>query len=114
VSRTGEVVISPLIFLAMFVRRVARVTRQPFAWHNFRGQPGLLGVVLLSLPGVIGAFAGTPLFARKLETGTFRYAWTQGVGRMRWAVAALAVAAGLLWILRRRPASEGSVPGDPV
>ena len=30
---------------------------------------------------LIGAFAGAPLLARELETGTFRYAWTQGVGR---------------------------------
>ena len=63
-----------------------------FAWETFRdgySQPGLLGVVLLFLPGIIGAFAGAPVLARELETGTFRYAWTQGVGRMRWAVAAL-------------------------
>ena len=29
------------------------------------------------------------MLARELESGTFRYAWTQAVGRMRWAVAAL-------------------------
>ncbi|HKN97254.1 MAG TPA: hypothetical protein VJX10_09075, partial [Pseudonocardiaceae bacterium] len=63
-----------------------------FAWQNFRdsyGQPGLVGVVLLFLPGIVGVFAGAPVLARELETGTFRYAWTQGVGRIRWAVAAL-------------------------
>lgn len=63
-----------------------------FAWQNFRdgyGQPGLPGVILLFLPGVIGAFAGAPALAREFETGTFRYAWTQGVGRMRWALAAV-------------------------
>lgn len=63
-----------------------------FAWQNFRdayAQPGLLRVVLLFLPGVIGAFAGAPVLAREFETGTFRFAWTQGVGRMRWAVASL-------------------------
>jgi hypothetical protein len=48
---------------------------------------GFLGPILLLLPGLLGAFAGAPLFARELETGTFRYAWTQGVGRMRWAAA---------------------------
>lgn len=58
-------------------------------FHDVYGQPGLLGVVLLFLPGIIGAFAGAPVFARELETGTFRYAWTQGVGRMRWAIATL-------------------------
>jgi hypothetical protein len=63
-----------------------------FVWQNFRdgyGQPGLIGVVLLFLPGIIGSFAGAPVLARELETGTFRYAWTQGVGRMRWAIAAI-------------------------
>jgi hypothetical protein len=63
-----------------------------FAWENFRdgyGQPGFVGVILIFLPGIIGAFAGAPVLARELETGTFRYAWTQGVGRMRWAVALL-------------------------
>jgi hypothetical protein len=29
------------------------------------------------------------MLAREIETGTFRYAWTQGVGRRRWALAKL-------------------------
>ncbi len=33
---------------------------------------------------------GAPLLARELETGTSRYAWTQGFGRMRWTLAKLA------------------------
>jgi hypothetical protein len=64
-----------------------------FAWENFRssaGNVGLNGALLLFLPGLIGVFAGAPTLARDLETGTFRYAWTQGVGRTRWAVAVLA------------------------
>jgi hypothetical protein len=55
-------------------------------FHNKYGSAGFLGPVLLLLPGIVGAFVGGPLLARELETGTFRYAWTQGVGRMRWAV----------------------------
>jgi hypothetical protein len=40
---------------------------------------------LLTLaPALLGAFAGAPVLARELETGTFRYAWTQGFGRWRW------------------------------
>jgi hypothetical protein len=65
---------------------------------------GLLQVI----PALIGAFAGAPLLARELETGTYRYAWTQGFGRTRWTVAkvvplavAVTVAAGafsaLVW-----------------
>ena len=41
------------------------------------------------IPALLGAFAGAPLLARELETGTFRYAWTQGFGRARWTVAKL-------------------------
>jgi hypothetical protein len=63
-----------------------------FAWQNFRdshGQSGFVSVILVLLPGIVGVFAGTPVLARELETGTFRYAWTQGVGRLRWAIALL-------------------------
>ena len=63
-----------------------------FAWQGFHdkyGDPGILGVVYIFAPLLIGAFAGAPLLGRELETGTFRYAWTQGVGRTRWTIATL-------------------------
>jgi ABC-type transport system involved in multi-copper enzyme maturation permease subunit len=41
------------------------------------------------IPALIGAFVGAPMVARELETGTFRFAWTQGFGRTRWAAAKL-------------------------
>jgi hypothetical protein len=47
------------------------------------------GFLLQPLPALIGAFVGAPMLAREIETGTFRYAWTQGFGRRRWAVAKL-------------------------
>jgi hypothetical protein len=47
------------------------------------------GFVLQPLPALIGAFVGAPLLAREIETGTFRYAWTQGFGRWRWTLAKL-------------------------
>jgi ABC-type transport system involved in multi-copper enzyme maturation permease subunit len=63
---------------------------------------GLLQV----LPALIGAFVGAPLLARELETGTFRYTWTQGFVRARWTVAklvplaiAITVAAGAFSVL---------------
>jgi hypothetical protein len=46
----------------------------------------------LAVPGLIGMFWGAPLAARELETGTFRLAWTQGVTRVRWLAAKLAIA----------------------
>jgi hypothetical protein len=50
--------------------------------------------ILLQLaPALIGAFAGAPVLARELETGTFRYAWTQGLRRERQTIARLALLA---------------------
>ena len=50
--------------------------------------------ILLHLaPPLTGAFAGAPLLARELETGSYRYAWTQGYGRTRWTIAKLALIA---------------------
>jgi hypothetical protein len=50
--------------------------------------------ILLQLaPALIGAFAAAPVLARELETGTFRYAWTQGLGRERQAIAKLTLLA---------------------
>jgi hypothetical protein len=53
-------------------------------------------VLLQLLPGLIGAFAGAPVLARELETGTFRFAWTQGFARWRWALAKLVALAVVL------------------
>ncbi len=49
----------------------------------------LLPLLLQAIPALIGAFLGAPVLARELETGTFRYAWTQGFGRWRWTLAKL-------------------------
>ena len=75
---------------------------------NFNNMNQVLigGYVLQAVPALIGAFAGAPLLARELETGTFRYAWTQGFGRWRWTLAklvplaaAVAAAAGAISVL---------------
>jgi hypothetical protein len=47
------------------------------------------GLILQAVPPLIGAFVGAPVLARELETGTFRYTWTQGFGRWRWTLAKL-------------------------
>jgi ABC-type transport system involved in multi-copper enzyme maturation permease subunit len=51
-----------------------------------------LGVAGLAASALIGMFWGAPLAAREFETGTFRLAWTQGVTRVRWLAAKLAIA----------------------
>ena len=50
-------------------------------------------VFLQAVPALIGAFAGAPVLAREMETGTFRFAWTQGFGRGRWALGKLVLLA---------------------
>jgi hypothetical protein len=62
---------------------------------NFRVTGGILkgGFVLQPVPALIGAFVGPVVLAREFETGTFRYAWTQGFGRWRWMLAKLVMLA---------------------
>ena len=51
-------------------------------------------LILMNLaPALLGIFTGPAVLARELETGTFRYAWTQAFGRWRWAVAKLVLLA---------------------
>src|SRR5271167_3399940 len=59
---------------------------------GFNSPGGILtnGWILQLVPALIGAFVGAPVLAREMETGTYRYAWTQGFGRWRWALAKLA------------------------
>jgi hypothetical protein len=51
-------------------------------------------LILLNLaPVLIGAFAGAPVLAREMETGSYQYAWTQAFGRERWTIAKLTLIA---------------------
>jgi hypothetical protein len=49
--------------------------------------------VMLAVPMLAGVFAGAPILARELDSGTFRFAWTQGAGRIRPTVARLVLPA---------------------
>ena len=82
--------------------------REPAGTFNTRYVPRevIAGVLLTLTPALLGAFAGAPVLAREMETGTFRYAWTQGFGRSRWTLGKLvplaivvAAAAGALSVL---------------
>jgi len=64
-------------------------------WHE-----GLyVHVAVQAAPLLIAMFAGPPVVARELETRTYRYAWTQGIGRVRWTAAKLALLGSVLTIL---------------
>jgi hypothetical protein len=69
---------------------------------DFSGRYGttgiLVSVLLQAVPVLIGAFAGAPVLARELETGTYRFAWTQGMGRWRWTLAKLMLLAAVVTV----------------
>lgn len=54
-------------------------------WH----QGEFLHVAVQAAPVLVAMFAGPPVVARELEARTFRFAWTQGIGRVRWTAAKL-------------------------
>jgi hypothetical protein len=64
-------------------------------WHS----GATIAFPLQLLPALVGAFVGAPLLAREMETGTFRYAWTQGFGRTRWIVAKMALIGSSLAVI---------------
>ncbi len=53
---------------------------------------GLL-IALGVLPILVGSFVGAPLLSKELESGTFRFSWTQGIGRVRYFLTTFAVLA---------------------
>ncbi len=63
-------------------------------WHL----ANYLQVALLAAPVLLAMFAGPPVVARDLENSTYRYAWTQGIGRVRWTVAKIAILGAVVTI----------------
>ena len=70
---------------------------------NFSGDydftAGIVTVQLQTVPPLIGAFAGAPLLAGIFESGTFRYVFTQGIGRVRYCSAKLVSLAVVVTIM---------------
>lgn len=52
-----------------------------------------IGMALVVLPLLVGVFLGAPLVSREVESGTFRFAWTQGCSRSRLVLFTLGVLA---------------------
>src|ERR1019366_1181732 len=61
------------------------------AGEVFNGTLYSVSTYAFYLPVLVAVFIGAPMFARPLETGTFRFAWTQGVGRRRLVATTLMV-----------------------
>ena len=82
----------------------AEFIRQPGdALHIFQQQfqswAQFLPRFLEFIPGLLGMFLGAPLVARELESGTFRFAWTQGTPRLRWITVKLVLLGAALTLL---------------
>jgi hypothetical protein len=60
----------------------------------------LLGLIAFAvMPLLFGMFWGAPLVARELEEGTAAFVWTQGITRVRWAVASFATVSAAAVVL---------------
>lgn len=60
-------------------------------FHSDQDRVNQLMALTLPLPVVLGLFIGAPLLAREYESGTYRFAFTQGAGRTRWLVTKIGV-----------------------
>jgi hypothetical protein len=67
--------------------------------HQYQSLPQFLPRFVEFLPGLLGMFVGAPLVARELESGTFRFAWTQGTHRLHWTTVKLVLLGGALTLL---------------
>lgn len=82
-----------------------------------------LGILLVAIPGYLGAVVGAPLLGAELERGTWQLAWSQTVPRTRWLVTQLALVMGGLVVFgaavtavvtwARAPLDEVSVRAQP-
>ncbi|NUP51542.1 MAG: ABC transporter permease subunit [Catenulispora sp.] len=65
------------------------------AFHHDLDLVTRLTAIIFPLPVLFGMFLGAPLIAREFESGTHRFAFTQGVGRTRWLVTKITLLATL-------------------
>ncbi|GAA3454212.1 ABC transporter permease subunit [Dactylosporangium matsuzakiense] len=66
------------------------VTRRLFG-NAYEAPIAIISLILIAVPGLIGAFWGAPLVARELENRTDRLVWNQSVTRGRWLAVKLTV-----------------------
>jgi hypothetical protein len=64
--------------------------------QQYQGAAMYLPRFIEFVPALIGAFVGGPLVARELETGIYRFAWTQEHNRAQWLLTKLGLVAAIL------------------
>jgi hypothetical protein len=89
--RSGYAAVASCSVTASHLPKSCQIPLMLFGGYHVFGET--TAAVLLAVPALIGAFAGAPILARELDSGTFRFAWTQGAGRMRPVLARLALPA---------------------
>jgi hypothetical protein len=68
-------------------------------WPLYDRTGTALRLILPLTPVLAGLFLGTPMVAREIETGTARFAWTQGAGQIRWLLASVVPIALILMVV---------------
>jgi hypothetical protein len=89
--RSGYAEVSSCSMGAAHISRSCQIGLMLFGGYHVWGET--TAAFLLAVPALGGVFAGAPILARELDSGTFRFAWTQGAGRTRWAIVRLALPA---------------------
>jgi hypothetical protein len=88
-----------LYITGMQIRHEVPIMGEMFTMNQTKLTLTPIAALFQIFPALIGAFVGAPVLARELETGTFRYTWTQGFGRERWAAVKLAQIAVAVTVL---------------
>jgi hypothetical protein len=96
-DRSGLIGLSTLFGLFAFVIVLERFTHPVRAGLGSVNTDAFTPVVfaVMLFPLVIGVFVGAPLLSREIQSGTFRFTWTQGVGRTRFLVTTLVMFLGV-------------------
>jgi ABC-2 family transporter protein len=89
--RTGYASVGSCQLTTNHMSRTCEIALMLFGGYHVWGET--TAAFMLAVPVLIGVFSGAPILGRELEVGTYRFAWTQGVGRTRWALARLALPA---------------------
>jgi hypothetical protein len=64
-------------------------------YQRLTGQLRGIPLALYLYPIVVAVFLAGPIFSRDFERGTHRLVWTQGITRLRWVVAKIAIVSGI-------------------